>query len=41
MGKPVIYIDGQSGTTGLQIRERLAKREDLELAIIPEEKRRR
>ena len=39
MGKPVIYIDGQSGTTGLQIRERLAKREDLELAIIPEEKR--
>ena len=38
--KPKIYIDGQSGTTGLQIRERLAAREDLKLLTIPEEKHR-
>jgi N-acetyl-gamma-glutamyl-phosphate reductase len=39
-GRPKIYIDGQSGTTGLQIRERLSGRDDLELLTIPEEKRR-
>ncbi len=37
---PKIYIDGQSGTTGLQIRERLAGRSDIEQLIIPEELRR-
>ncbi|ETP72699.1 N-acetyl-gamma-glutamyl-phosphate reductase, uncommon form [Lachnospiraceae bacterium JC7] len=37
--KTKIYIDGQSGTTGLQIYDRIGKREDLELLRIPEEKR--
>ncbi len=36
MAKPVVYIDGQSGTTGLQIRDRLSGRTDIELAEIPE-----
>ncbi len=35
-----IYIDGQSGTTGLRIRERLAERDDVIVLVIPEEKRR-
>lgn len=34
MGKPKIYIDGQSGTTGLEIRQRLQDREDIELLVI-------
>ncbi len=34
-----IYIDGQSGTTGLRIRERLAERDDVTVLTIPEEKR--
>ncbi len=38
--KPKIFIDGEHGTTGLQIRSRLAVREDLDLLSIPEEKRR-
>lgn len=39
MKKPVIYIDGKEGTTGLQIYDRLAQREDIELLLIDEEKR--
>lgn len=37
--KKKIYIDGQSGTTGLQIYERIGAREDLELLRIDEDKR--
>lgn len=37
--KPKVYIDGQSGTTGLQIGERLAGRTDIELLRIDEDKR--
>ncbi len=34
-----IFIDGSAGTTGLRIRERLAKRTDIELITLSEEKR--
>lgn len=37
--KPVVYIDGKEGTTGLQIYDRLAPRQDIELLLIDEEKR--
>lgn len=37
--KPKVYIDGKEGTTGLQIYDRLAKREDIELLLIAEDKR--
>ena len=39
MNKPKIYIDGQEGTTGLQIYERLGSREDIQLLRIDEDKR--
>lgn len=34
-----VYIDGQSGTTGLQIYERIGARKDLKLLRIPDSKR--
>ena len=37
--KPKIYIDGKEGTTGLQIYDRLAARDDIRLLLIDEEKR--
>ena len=36
---PKVYIDGQEGTTGLQIYDRLAAREDIELLRIDPDKR--
>ena len=37
--RPLVYIDGKEGTTGLQIYDRLAGREDIQLLLIDEEKR--
>lgn len=39
MPTPKIYIDGKEGTTGLQIYERLGGRNDLDLLLIDDEKR--
>jgi N-acetyl-gamma-glutamyl-phosphate reductase len=37
--KKTVFIDGQHGTTGLKIRERLAVRQDIDVIEIPEAKR--
>ncbi|TIW91550.1 MAG: N-acetyl-gamma-glutamyl-phosphate reductase, partial [Mesorhizobium sp.] len=37
--KPKIFIDGEHGTTGLQIRALLADRGDLEIISVPAERR--
>ena len=39
MSRPIVYIDGREGTTGLQIYDRLSAREDIELLLIDGEKR--
>jgi hypothetical protein len=35
----LVFVDGQHSTTGLQIRERLSKRNDIEIIDIPEARR--
>ncbi len=37
--KKTVFVDGQHGTTGLKIRERLQGRKDIEILEIPEDKR--
>lgn len=37
--KPLVYVDGAAGTTGLEIRQRLESRDDLELLILSSEER--
>lgn len=39
MSKPIVYIDGKEGTTGLQIYDRLAQRQDIDLLLIDGDKR--
>jgi N-acetyl-gamma-glutamyl-phosphate reductase len=38
MGRPTIFIDGEYGTTGLEIRARLADRHDLDIVSVPRER---
>jgi N-acetyl-gamma-glutamyl-phosphate reductase len=39
MARPTIFIDGEHGTTGLEIRERLAARADVEVVSLPADRR--
>ena len=39
MDAKTIFIDGEAGTTGLQVRERLAGRTDVSVLSLPEDKR--
>ena len=40
MTAPLVFIDGDQGTTGLQIQDRLRGRSDLRLLTLPETERR-
>ena len=40
MSQPTVYIDGDQGTTGLLIHERLRGRDDLQLVTLPDTERR-
>jgi len=37
--KPAVFVDGASGTTGLEIRERLARQSDVAVRSIAADKR--
>jgi len=39
MAKKQVFIDGEVGTTGLQVRDRLSKRDDLEIISPPSDLR--
>ena len=39
MSQPTVYIDGDQGTTGLLIHERLRGRDDLQLVTLPDTER--
>jgi N-acetyl-gamma-glutamyl-phosphate reductase len=39
MARPTVFIDGEHGTTGLEIRDRLVGRDDVELLRLPVERR--